>query len=354
MFDFSALSTHLTPRQPEAIWLEHEQFEQLIHLPTRSLLNEAGQWQLYLNALALLGFEQWLLKRSPTQFIDRSHCLNQAEGIYNLKINQFKLNLIIKEHLLDEVVEIPRAAIAQPDLAAHFYVLLEVSEEQQRVMIRGFLRHDRLLNYCHQLSPSLQNDHYHLPLPAFDPEPNHLLFYCDFLEPSAIPLLFPASEEARIRLGDWIQGVFTEGWQGIQDLFDPDLYLAWSARNPGDNILRQIIHAQNQRAEVIRCKLIDLEMDFQGQRTVLLVSVTEEIDQDLSVLVQLHPTGEERYLLPDIRLTLLSAAGKILQEVYSRTQDNYIQLKSFRGPSGIPFLITVCLGDSCIYENFQL
>jgi len=101
-------------------------------------------------------------------------------------------------------------------------------------------------------------------------------------------------------------------------------------------------------------KLIDLGMELQGQRVVLLVNVTEEADNQLSVLVQLHPAGEERYLPPQIALTLLSQAGKKLQEFRSRTQDNYIQLKSFKGRSGIPFSIAVSLGDIYLCENFEL
>ena len=110
----------------------------------------------------------------------------------------------------------------------------------------------------------------------------------------------------------------------------------------------------NQREGAKRGKLIDLGMELQGQRVVLLVNVTEEADNQLSVLVQLHPAGEERYLPPQIALTLLSQAGKKLQEVGSRTQDNYIQLKSFKGRSGIPFSIVVSLGDTCLCENFEL
>jgi hypothetical protein len=78
----------------------------------------------------------------------------------------------------------------------------------------------------------------------------------------------------------------------------------------------------NQREGAKRGKLIDLGMELQGQRVVLLVNVTEEADNQLSVLVQLHPAGEERYLPPQIALTLLSQAGKKLQEFRSRTQDN--------------------------------
>lgn len=358
MFSLRAIPPSFNLRRPEAIGLEPEQFEQALVNPLASpSVNEAGQWQLYLNALALLGFEQWLQKRAPSHFIDRTQCINQVGAVYNLKIDEFKLNLIVKEHVLDEVAEIPREAIKQPELAAHFYVLLEVSEEQQRVLIRGFLRYDRLSKYCSQVSNCLQNSYYKIPLFAFDLEPNHLLFYCDFLEPTAIPLPvistehsatpdaisktpLTASQETPIQLGQWIQGVFEAGWQAMDDLFSPEAHLAWSPRN--------------QREGAKRGKLIDLWMELQGQKTVLLVNITEEADNQLSVLVQLHPAGEERYLPPQIKLTLLSQAGKKLQEVQSRTQDNYIQLKSFKGRSGIPFSIAVSLGETCLCENFEL
>ena len=251
----------------------------------------------------------------------------------------------------------PKEAVIKPELAAHFYVLLEVSEEQQTVIIRGFLRHDKLTNYCSQSGSSLHNDYYQIPLSIFDLEINHLLFYCDFLEPPAIPLptvsqeyssmqnLMPemsstTSQEIPIQLGQWIEGIFTTGWQGINDLFNPQAVLALGLRNQGEGAKRG--------------KLIDLGMDFQGQKILLLVNVTEGADNKLSVLVQLHPGGEEKYLPHQITLTLLSQTGKKLQEVRSRIQDNYIQLKSFKGRSGIAFRIAISLGNICIYENFQL
>ena len=358
MFNFSVIPKNLRFRTPETIWLEPEQFEQALFNPLVSpLVNEADQWQLYLNALALLGFEQWLQKRTSKHFIDQTQCINQIGAVYNFKVDQFKLNLIAKEHVLDEVAEIPRAAIEQPDLVAHFYVLLEVSEEQQRVMIRGFLRYDRLMNYCNQISEGLQNDYYYIPLSAFDPEPNHLLFYCDFLEHSSMPLpvistehcarpdttseiTLTASQATRISLGSWIQGIFAAGWQAIDDLFRQEVQLSWSLRS--------------QREGAKRGKLVDLGIELQGQRAVLVVNVTEEADKQLSVLVQLHPAGEARYLPPQIALTLLSQADKKLQEVHARTQDNYIQLKSFKGRSGVPFSIVVILGDIYLRENFEL
>jgi hypothetical protein len=82
MFSFSAIPPDLNPRRPEAIGLEPEQFEQALVNPlVNPSVNEAGQWQLYLNALALLGFEQWLEKRAPSHLIDRTQCINQIGAV---------------------------------------------------------------------------------------------------------------------------------------------------------------------------------------------------------------------------------------------------------------------------------
>lgn len=67
------------------------------------------------------------------------------------------------------------------------------------------------------------------------------------------------------------------------------------------------------------------------------ITVTPEAAEKVGVLVQLYPIGEARYLSPNLQLTLRSKAGKTLQSTQSRGQDNYIQLKSFKGKPGTRF-----------------
>jgi Protein of unknown function (DUF1822) len=396
MFNASVVPARLNLMQSETIWLEPNQFEQARRLTSPSV-SELGQWQMYLNALALLGFEQWLHKHASTHSVDRTQCINDVGAMYNLKIDEFKLTLIAKEHVLDELAEIPRTALSQPERAAHFYVLLEISEEQEQMTIRGFLRYDRLIDFLHQprhphpnpsptrgegLNPTplsldgrgaggegdirardlmhdlnpvnqqgLQDGYYQIPLSVFDPDPNHLLYYCDFLDPAAIPLPTISTargetletaffQETRIKLGQWLQGVVAEGWQAIDDLINPEAHLALSLRNQGTGAKRG--------------KLIDLGIQLQGQSTVLLLNITEDAGENLSVLVQLHPVGQNQYLPPHVTLTLLSQSGEMLQEVCSRTQDNYIQLKSFKGRSGTPFSIMIRHDDFSLCEDFEL
>lgn len=341
-------STDLRLLLSEVIWLESEHFQQATEISLQ-VTGEAYQWQTYVNSLALLAFEEWLSERMPEQQIKREpNIINCC----NLKVGEFKLNLIATEHLLDEVVKIPQNVIEQPELAAHFYIVLEVLEEEEQVIIRGFLRYDQVVNYCSgvNLQPLTQGC-YQLPLEEFDAEPNHLLFYSRFLEPTAIPLPVASTEsssvsiltymqEARTKLSQWLEGVFDESWQAIDALINPEANLAFSTRSV------------EQGAK--RCKLIDLGMQLGNQTVALLVSITEAAEDKLGILVQLHPACGQQYLPPMLKLTLLSKAGKTLQEVSARGQDNYIQLKPFKGEPGKRFSIEVSLENISIKEDFEL
>ncbi len=348
MINFSVKSTEFRLLLPEVIWLKPEHFEQARE--TRSQVrSEAHQWQTYLNALALQSFEEWLKERIPNQPVSRDK--NVIEAGSNLKVGEFNFWVIATEHLLDEVVNVPQNGIDNPEEVANFYVLLEVLEEQEEVVIRGFMRYDQLVNYRSKVNLQLSEDGcYQLPLSEFDAEPNHLLYYCRFLEPIAIPLGVSAETKAeekllghlkktKTKLSQWLQGVFEEGWHSIDALVNPEANLALSIRNVEEGVKK--------------CKLIDLGMQLGSQTVALLVNIIES-EEKLSILIQLHPTGGKRYLPPNLKLTLLSKPGKTLQQVQARGQDNYIQLKPFKGEAGKRFSIEVSLLDISAREDFEL
>jgi Protein of unknown function (DUF1822) len=361
MLNLPANSTDIRLLLPESIWLESEHFQEAKKIsdghsrsvsdrrPAKSdrVNDEADKWQSYLNALALLGFEEWLSKRINQQPINRD--FNNIETASYLKVGEFKFCLIATENILDEEVILPTNLIETPELAAHFYVLLEVLEEEEEVIIRGFLRYDELVNSTRKLQS--RDSFYRLPLAEFDPEPNHLLFYSRFLEPTAIPLpvttqtkleenLVLYFQETTTKLSQWLQGVIDESWHAIDTLLSPEVNLAFSTRN---------IEVATKRG-----KLIDLGIQLSHQSVALIVNIIKESEDKICVSTQLHPTGKEKYLPPNIKLTLLSKAGNILQQVEARGQDNYIQLKRFKGERGKRFSIEVNLGDLSVRENFEL
>lgn len=344
MFDSLLRPNSLYGRQPAVISLDPEQSDPwLAKSITNPGADESERWQLHLNALAVWGFQEWLHRTRRTYQLDRSQGIYRQSVVYKLLLRGLRLNLIVQEHVLDEIVTLPQAAIEQPELAAHFYLPIEVAEEQQQVILHGSLRYDRLMDYCRGVRPI--NQHYQMPLSMFDLEPNHVLFFSDFLDPASIPLPQIVREKSlansrAICLSQWLQGWCSTSWQTLDNFFSPNTYPAFQLRHASGNAQRG--------------RLIDLGLELQNHPMVLLVNVTEEHPGNLSVMVQLHPVGTERYLLPDVQLMMLSAAGKRLQEISSRAQDNYIQLRSFKGRPGTAFSIEVSLGNAKICEQFVI
>jgi hypothetical protein len=177
----------------ETIPLEAEQLDQALELSDQ-IGNEARKWQVYFQVLALLSFEEWLQQREPEICVNRERSsvlqpeyANALDAVCNLNIGEFRVCLIPTISFSDEEVTVPRAVIDLPEFTAHFYVVIGIEEELEVAAIRGFLRHDQLVNYQPQLQAEADWT-YQLPLAWFNREPDELLLYLQCLDPTAIPL----------------------------------------------------------------------------------------------------------------------------------------------------------------------
>jgi hypothetical protein len=154
-----------------------------------------------------------------------------------------------------------------------------------------------------------------------------------------------AAIERKTNLNQWFQNTFTSGWLPLVSLFESDrVHLALGMRNSPDL----------KKNGVEGAKLIDLGVQLKNRLVVLLIAIAPSEEQRLAIRVQLHPTGTETTLLPDIRLSLLSELGVSLQDVHSRPQDNYIQLKLFRVLPGECFKIQVAFCEVSVTETFRI
>lgn len=148
------------------------------------------------------------------------------------------------------------------------------------------------------------------------------------------------SVEMGVNLSQWFQNIFEAGWQSLEALL-------------GTNNLALSLRSDSQFSVGVKgAKLIDLGLRLGSQSVALLVAITPEANQKVGILVQVHPVGGG-YLPPNLRLSLLSESA-VLQEVQSRTQDNYIQLKRFRGNPGECFNIQVAFGEVTVTETFVI
>lgn len=339
----------------ETVWLEAEHFSLAQKISSSLTANPLYSWQAYLNSLALLGFEEWLRERLSAIVISRDTSVIETAGY--LKLDKFIFCAIATEHLLDEVTSIPQAVVEQPELAAHFYVLLEVLEEEEEVIVRGFLPYHQLIGLKNNLKLFIDEGYYQIPLSTFDMEPNHLLTYQHYVEVSefALPVadniitqvsdnLSELASKTTTKLSKWFEEVVDEAWQTIDSVTNPELNLAFSTRSV--------------EKETKKAKVIDLGIDNGSKKVALVVNISPDkivtISEKINVSVQLYPMSGEKFLPQNIKLILISKAGKILQEVTSRVQDNYIQLKPFKGEPGKRFSIQFNLGNMIFREQFEL
>ena len=120
--------------------------------------------------------------------------------------------------------------------------------------------------------------------------------------------------------------------------------------------------AQLDEGVIRRAKLIDLGVQLGYESVALLLAITP-IEPDptapapepqVEIWVQLHPVGGTHFLPPTLHLSLLSETGEVIQSAKSRHQDNYIQLKRFRGAPGECFDIRVAFGKTFTTEAFMI
>ena len=159
------------------------------------------------------------------------------------------------------------------------------------------------------------------------------------------PLSKPAAASGAppINLRQWLEGAFEAGWQTMEDI------LGLNSQQLA------LVRSKTQfKPDIKRAKLIDLGMQLGEQAVVLPIAVTLNGDKTVNVLVQVYPGQEQTYLPANLKLMMLSETGETLQEVCSRDQDNYIQLRHFKGQAGDRFSIQVALGNVSVTEDFVL
>ncbi|MCC2694878.1 DUF1822 family protein [Nodularia sp. LEGE 04288] len=151
------------------------------------------------------------------------------------------------------------------------------------------------------------------------------------------------SSTEQVNLSSWLEGIYETSWKTIETFFATNTQsLAFSFRSSYGLA----------SATVKRAKLIDLGMQLESQQVVLLVALTPEVNQEVSIRVQLHPASGEAYLPANMTLALLTESAEIIHQVQTREQDNYIQLPRFDGEVGEYFSIQVAVEDCQIIEKF--
>jgi len=180
----------------QVIPLEPEDYTQALEISKR-VTHQEQQWQAYLNMLALLAFEEWFQEREGKLKFDTTNCsalqpesAQVIEAVCNLQVGEFKICLIATESLIDDLVRLPKVTVNHPEFAAHFYVMVEVLEEEEQAVIHSFLGYDRLkkVQESGQLTLDIDGSVYALDIDCFEPDINHLLLGLRLGDPEAFNL----------------------------------------------------------------------------------------------------------------------------------------------------------------------
>jgi hypothetical protein len=141
-------------------------------------------------------------------------------------------------------------------------------------------------------------------------------------------------------LSQWFNSVVDGSWQTVESL------LSQSGLRP-----MYAFRGSEMINGTRKAKLIDLGIQIANQPVMLIVEINPQLNQQTNIRLQLHPTGNQVYLLSGIELKVLDEFGRIFLEAQARSADNYIQLQ-FSGEVGERFSVKVGLDDGSITEHF--
>lgn len=137
-----------------------------------------------------------------------------------------------------------------------------------------------------------------------------------------------------VQLSQWLNHRFEQGWQAINELIAPQLIGAF------------------MDTQIKRAKLIDLGVELAGCQVSLMMTISTT-EAGMSLQASVYPTGDNLTLPPNLHLRILTETGAVFKEVISRSDDEFIRYR-FDAVKGDRFTIQVSLGLACVAESFQI
>lgn len=395
---------------PEQLWLEFENWERSAAWPNQGEYSyDAARWNAFLNRLCLNLVIPWLEEESGwnAKVWPSKADLPQIWEVVNgaaIVLDKTRFVLIPSEALDIEEFSVPQEWVDIPSWVGDYYLAVQVNPDGGWLRVWGYATHEMLKSNgiydewerCYSLRREDVIENLNViwvametgaservpvsPLPVLSAiSAENLLTQLSQLAPYSprrdvgfeqwgalldngswrqqlyerrlgkVAAVAAAPANPRVvKLSNWLQNDLVDavlaGWQEVAAFLTPEqqrLAVRFRGKNSG----------QEDRK---LAKLIDLGVQLGGQAIVLLVAIAPDTGGKANIRVQAHPANGEKHLPPLLKLALLSESGETLQEVRSRTQDNYIQLNRFKGEPGTTFKIQVVLGNVTVTEDLEI
>ncbi|NEQ26720.1 MAG: DUF1822 family protein [Microcoleus sp. SIO2G3] len=147
-----------------------------------------------------------------------------------------------------------------------------------------------------------------------------------------------------VNLGQWMQGLFTSGWQSVEELFGPQPTLSFRS-------VELAVNPEQASGLTTRVKLLELMPRSDNQEDVALqVALLPNNSPQVDIWVKVCPVIGVLYLPEDLEIRVLDERGIVVMQAQSR-QTDMMQLK-FRAVSGEQFSIEITLNDRHVVETF--
>jgi len=378
--------------EPEQAWLEISLLDQIAALEqsqNQAYSNNAACWNAYQNYLCLKAFNIWLaaetdLPDRPTVWPHLSELPSFWEVVNGTVINlgETRLVLIPSETINLEELRVPQEWVDIPNWAAHYYLAVQLNLEERWLRVLGYATHyqlkhegkydpmdrtvclnreslvedlnvmwvarelftsrrlvvkplptlssqkaEALLNQLSQPSP------YSPRLDAPFEQWAALVANCDWRQHLyQRRSQYVNAPKPPVNLSQWFQSIFAAGWQVVEELVVPTVLVPVA-----------------KSADVIRRAK---RIDFGDRAVVLIGTCTPEAEREISMLLQVQPTGGQTALPLNLQLSAFDKSGTIHREVRAKNADPVIELPRLIGFPGEQFSVKVALGDFSVTEDF--
>jgi Protein of unknown function (DUF1822) len=362
--EWEVLSGELSPSSVE---LSADQVNQAVQM-SEFIQDYQQRWQTYLNALALTGFKQWIGEWASELTVNDSECslysakaLELNDFVYNVQVGEFSVCLISAGTILDETIPIPDAVNSA---SSHFYVLVEVLEEEMQTNVYGYFRHDQLM----QRRKTLKSEHgiYMLPLDYFNSDSNDLLLDLRHLEPSAV---FPTTDavtssgqkpgsvlQRTINTALWLSARLDQVAQSLSWVLMPPLVteMRSSVRSDIDEDFRKILPGLERKGVTIPSEARGAchDLDYQDTKLrlyafvwgllqteaqpewILLVFLKSQMDKPMPINTRLQ-IQDATQVLAEAVSTPETQDSSLCIQVAGRWDENFTVTISFMNGAGI-------------------
>jgi Protein of unknown function (DUF1822) len=205
------------------------------------------------------------------------------------------------------------------------YVAVRLNADLQNATLLGFV-------------PSVDTEE--LPLNQLQ----SIAMLLDHLKPQSQPE--PIKEW--VHLGQWVQGLFTDGWHTIEELFGPQPSLSFRSLESSTYLEPPGLTTRGKMLEL----LPQSNTQLNRHQVALLVELMPNDSSQVDIWVKLCPMNHYPYLPEDLEIRVLDEQGMAVMQAQSR-QTDMLQLK-FQGAMGERFSIEIALNDINLVETFVI